>query len=346
MNIRNIIVHEVRKEDGDEKAEILPRHEENEINEHANTLSTELSQLFRKTGLNTGGFLELESEDDPLPHFVGLLTNYFNGEAFSEFANFSNSAAKEFKRKLDESGSSKGGYLWFNHYINNSEHFLSVVLLRKKAGLSISADLTLDEIERIDLDKLHMAARINLTSWLEGSSSRYIAFRIGRDAKDVTSYFSKFIGCQEYTRAKVDTQQLVQVVRKYCAQHGFGEVKSEGVKQFVYEQCLDWLAEEIPVSIDALSVLLDGKFQPSQQNLFLEIAQGDPFFLNNEIPIEKSALRGLTRYSGKNKKMALSFDSDLLNVSVFYNDGNKSLLFTELPDKLIYQMQDKITEAV
>lgn len=344
MSIQNIIVHEVRKEDGDEKAKIVLRIEENEINEHANILSTELSQLFRKTGLNTGGFIEPESKDDPLPHFVQLLTNYFTGEAFPEFVNFSNAATKEFKSKLDESGSSKGGYLWFNHYAYNSEHFLSVVLLRKKAGLSISANLTLDQIERIDLDKLHMAARINLTSWLDGSSSRYIAFRIGRDAKDVTSYFSKFIGCEEYTRAKVDTQHLVEVVKKYCTQHGFDEVKTEGAKQFVYDQCLDWLAEEIPVTIDALSELLDGKFQPTQQNLFLEIAQSDPFFLNNEVPIEKTALRGLTRYSGKSKKMSLSFDSDLLNISVFFDEGNKSLLFTDLPGKLIDQMQDK-TEA-
>lgn len=338
MSIENIIVHEVRKEEENSVADIFTRDEENAIDAHAQDLNDQLTQLFRKTGLNTGRFSIPEADDDPKPHFVTLLETYFNINEFSDFIEFSKAASRDFKRKLDGSSSSKGGYIWFNHYVHNDENFLSIVLLRKKHGLSLSSDLTLDDVEQLDLDRLHMAARINLTAWLSGTSTRYIAFRIGRGAKDVTGYFSTFIGCEEYTRARVDTQNLVAVTKQYCVDNGFDDVKSETVKQFVFDQCVAWLDDDEPILLDSISTMLDTRFAPTQNGKFLEIAQDEPFSLNNEIPIERSALKGLTRYSGKSKKLSLSFDSDLLNVSVFYNQGSGELKIIDLPDKLKQQL--------
>lgn len=345
MSIENIIVHEVRKEEESSVAEILPRDKENAIDAHAQDLNDQLTKLFRKTGLNTGRFTVPETEDDPKPHFVTLLETYFSINEFSDFVAFSQAASRDFKRKLDGSGSSKGGYLWFNHYTHNDENFLSIVLLRKKHGLSLSSELTLDDVEQLDLDKLHMAARINLTAWLDGTSTRYIAFRIGRGAKDVTEYFSTFIGCEEYTRARVDTQNLVAVTKQYCSENGFDDVKSETVKQFVFDQCVSWLDDDEPILLDSISTMLDTRFTPEHSGKFLEIAQDEPFSLNNEIPIERSALKGLTRYSGKSKKLSLSFDSDLLNVSVFYNQGTGELKITDLPDKLKQQLNVENSNA-
>ena len=151
------------------------------------------------------------------------------------------------------------------------------MLLRKKNGLALSNDLTLDEIEQLDLDRLHMAARINLSAWLAGTSMKFIAFRIGQGAKDVTDYFSSFIGCEEYTRAKADTNNLVQVTKKYCSIHQFDDGKSESVRQFVFDRCIDWMNEGEPVLIDRISTLLDESFNPDNSGQFLEIAQSDPF---------------------------------------------------------------------
>ena len=338
MGIENIIIHEIQKEEDQSVAEIFSRNEENEINDHAEDLSDQLSKLFRKTGLNTGKFTIPEDDDDPKPHFVTLLESYFDGEEFSDFVAFSTSAAREFKKNLDQSRASRGGYLWFNHYTYGDENFLTVVLLRKKNGLALSNDLTLDEIEQLDLDRLHMAARINLSAWLAGTSMKFIAFRIGQGAKDVTDYFSSFIGCEEYTRAKADTNNLVQVTKKYCSIHQFQDGKSESVRQFVFDRCLGWMNEGEPVLLDRISSLLDESFNPDESGKFLEIAQSDPFYLSNEIPIEKSALKGLTRYFGRSKKLTISFDSDLLNVSVFYNQETGEMSITDIPGSLKQQL--------
>ncbi|MCC4790463.1 nucleoid-associated protein [Vibrio splendidus] len=340
MNIENIIVHEIQKEDEQSVATLDLRTNENTIDEHALTLSSQLTALFKKTGLNTGQFSQPENEDDPLPHFVTLLNTYYIADAFSDFVAFTQAASREFKRQLDDASSSKGGYLWFNHYTHNEEHFLSVVMLRKKAGLSLKSDLTLDEIEQLDLDKLHMAARINLSAWLNDSSQRYISFRIGKNAKDVTDYFAKFIGCVEYTKAKLDTQNLIAVTSKFCDTHELTAIQTENVKQLVLDTCISWLDNSQPAQLDRLSSILDNSLTLSEDDSgkFLEIAQNEPYCLTNEIPVERAALRGLTRYVGRNRKLSISFDSDLLNVSVFFDAGEKEILITDVPDSLIKQL--------
>lgn len=333
MNIENIIIHEVRKEE-QSVAELILRKEKNAIDDHAQDLSGQLENLFRKTGLNTGRFTTPENKDDPKPHFVSLLESNFNEDLFANFVDFSKAATKEFMRKLNESSTSKGGYLWFNHYKHSEQHFLSIVLLRKKNGLSLSSDLALDGVEQLDLDKLHMAARINISSWLSDSSDRYIAFRIGQGAKGVTEYFSKFIGCEEYTSAQADTQNLGEVIREYCTYHNFSRDKLEAVKCFVFEQCTSCLDNDKPVLLENISTLLDTSFTPDKNGRFLEISQDDPYYLNNEISIERSALKGLTRISGRSKKLSLSFDSDLLGVSIFYNSDTGEIRIQELPQEL------------
>lgn len=340
MTIQNLIVHEVQKEESSE-SEIKFREDENAINNHAESLNSQLANLFKKTGLNTGQFSQPEDEDEPSPHFLTLVSKHYSENSFPDFIAFSQAAAKEFKRHLDASPSSKGGYLWFNHYIHNKENFLSIVLLRKKHGLRLLPSLNLDQIEELDLDKLHMAARINLTAWKSNASNRYIAFRVGRGAKDVTEYFSSFVGCEEYTKAKLDTQNLVNVTKAYCSHHNFSDEKTEDVKQFVSERCLSWLSDETPVQLENLSTLLDSSFDTdgAKSGIFLEIAQSDPYNLSNEIPIEKSALRGLTRFSGRSKKLSLSFDSDLVNKSVFYHAERKTLTIQDLPADLVAQLE-------
>lgn len=338
MGILNIIVHEVQKDDPKSTVTLVCREQENIADQHAETLSGQLSSLFRRTGLNTGGFGQPESDTDPQPHFVVLLKRFFSNGCFNDFLTFSKAAAQHFKRKLETAGGAKGGYLLFNHYTYGDENFLSVVLLRKKQGLSLSADLTLDEIEELDLDKLHMAARINLSAWVSGGSNKYISFRIGKAAKDVTDYFSDFIGCVEYTRAKIDTQNLVAVTKKFCFELGLTDDKTEEIKSFVFDQCIAWLEDGVSVQIDQLSQMLDARLGLQDSGSFLEIAQSDPYLLNNELPIEKSSLRGLKRYIGKDKKLSISFDSDLLNVSIFYDDDDE-LKITKLPDALKQQLK-------
>lgn len=344
MEIKNIIIHEVdRKKASLEGSYIYldTRDDENPIDDHSKHLVTTLSNLFRKTGLSSGCFQEPADEDEDRPKLERLIDKYYDEDGFDDFVGFSKSVARHLKEELGNTKTGKGGYLWLNFYEHNDHDFLSLVILRKKNALQIK-DLSLDEIEEIDLDKLHMAARVNLTQWKANDplTDRYIAFKIGRTTAEVTGYFREFIGCSETIKATKDTNNLVAVTVKYCLNHGFDDNKTENAKREVEEVCLKWLEEGRSVYVDNISNFLDNIYIDKEEDkgAFLEIAQNEPYNLNNQISIDRNALRKLRRYKGFSKKVSISFDSDLLGKTIKFDKSDKSLTFTDLPEDLLEQL--------
>ncbi len=329
MSIENIIVHEVIKDNEPKsKARLVDRQDENPINTHAELLVNQVTGLFRKTGMLTGEFAISNDPKMPLPDFVKLLENYLGDSGFDDFVLFSKAATKIFINRFDDSSSQEAGYLWFNHYTHNKDRFLSVILLRKKKGLVFNSNLDLDEIESIDLDKIHMAARVNLSAWRKGETKKYISFRIGANAKTVTNYFSKFIGCEEYTQSRVDTKVLKEVIREYCTHHEFDASDTEKATQYVVNECTKCLDEERPFLLDKMSEKLDVIFDPLEKGVFLSKAQEEPRSLNNEINPDRRELNAFSRYKGNDKTMSISFDIGLLDREVSYYPESDSAILT------------------
>jgi nucleoid-associated protein len=348
MDIRNIIVHEVDKykseTSGGTFVKVNPREETNPIDEHSINLVSQLSKLFRNTGLSSGNFKQPMDDNDDITDFEKLLKKNYLGQDFPDFVGFTKAAARNFSELLENAGNAKGGYLWFNHYVYDEKTFLSVVLLRKKAALRIK-DLSLDPIEEIDLEKLHMAARINLSDWETNDplKTRYISFRVGRATGNVTDYFSDFIGCQEYTVAKEDTANLIDITASYCKHHKLSKDQTEVAKNEVHDKCRTWIADDKPVYLSNLSVLLDKVFSKEEDDsgVFLSIAQNEPYCLNEEVKIDKGVLGNLVRYRGHNSKMNISFDSNLLDETVIFHKKTGRLEFIEIPEKLLAQLKSR-----
>ncbi|MGD1334221.1 nucleoid-associated protein [Vibrio harveyi] len=340
MEIRNVILHNVIKKENNTKVDLDDRKTENAINESANMLSKGINEKFNSTGLNTGYFAKAENSDDPTPHFESLLSKYFVESKFDDFVAFSVAAARYLQKQLQGAPKAKGGHIWFNHYVHQGQHFLSVVLLRQKSVMRID-ELELAQFDSVDLDKLHMAARINLSKWSDENeqSARYISFKIGKEAKKVTDYFAKFIGCEEFTESRDDTRALVKCVKAYCEHHEFEDDKTEIVKAAVHEQISEWSAENSAVRLDALSTYLDTKYlqEDDEKGWLLAISQGELYGLNNEITPDKTELNRLKRYAGKSKDLSISFSSDLLNKSVFYKKGE--LTIKKIPENLEAQLE-------
>ncbi|WP_346836723.1 nucleoid-associated protein [Microbulbifer sp. SAOS-129_SWC] len=326
MEILNIIVHEVRKETDDSDAQVIPRNAENPVNELTEELSTSLETLFYKTGLMNGGFEEVE-EGAPLPRFVEELQAHFDNEAFPDFVTFTRKAAYFLAEELDRAGGSKGGYLLFYHYRESGKSHLSVVLLRKTAGITLDDSLSLNQIERLDLDKLHMAALINLSDWLGGESEKYISFKKSGTAKDLTDYFSKFIGCSAYTHARLDTRHLISAVHDYCQESGMTASQIEATKQRALDYCNRCLEEGESLWIDKFSAFLDGE----NREKLLAIAQAEKYKLSNEINLDHRTLIRFRRVTITGDGLRLNFDSALLHQEkIVFDPDSGSLLIREL----------------
>lgn len=343
MEIKNIIVHEIKKEQNDENLEIILRPDENPIDELSNELIDSLSSLFGRTGLSFGEFGLQSGTKSRLQERLEELTESSDGvnNLSENFLELSKDATGYLAERL--STQSKGGYLLFYLFEYQDKIYLNIVLLRKTVGLTLDSELSLDQIERLDLDKLHMAGSINLDDWMSGNVSKYICFKKSSRARDVTDYFSTFIGVSEYQSTAKDTQNLIDAVVKYCRQNNFSAERVEETRQSALTYCNEKHQNEEPVILESFSAFIDGE-NPSA---FLELAQGDEFGLTNEIFLEKRVLNKFVRIKIKKSSINLTFETGLLQTNDFnYNKEDRSLTVTinDLNDATVHEIEASLNE--
>ncbi|MDP1007616.1 nucleoid-associated protein, partial [Klebsiella pneumoniae] len=66
-------------------------------------------------------------------------------------------------------------------------------------------------VNRLDLDHIRLAARINISEWQNNPNSKqYISYLKGKQGRRLNDYFRDFIGCQEGIDAPSETRTLLK----------------------------------------------------------------------------------------------------------------------------------------
>ncbi|MCW8831803.1 MAG: nucleoid-associated protein, partial [Colwellia sp.] len=181
MTIKHFIVHQVTKAGSPKKLIVKTRKNENPIEGLSEGVVDKLVKLFNETGLSSGSFAHDQNPDELPPRFAEMLAASFNGTAYDDFILLTDKLTKLFAYShLEKAANATGGYLVFYHSVRSETHFLSIVLLNMTTGMTLNESLDFNESQRLDLEHLHLAARINLTEWTKGKQLRYLAFKLGK----------------------------------------------------------------------------------------------------------------------------------------------------------------------
>lgn len=335
--IHNFIVHQIIR-DSSRNAFLKARPKENKVDELTYTVAKNLLNLFNKTGLQTGAFhqeLGKPQFEQTLSKYCGFVDEKF---IFSNFRQMTVDLARILEGKMNKGGGkvAKPLYVVFFYHTTNETSYLSVITLLETQGFTLK-DLSFSTVDRLDLDKLHLAARIRLNDWQdEMLKDRYISFRIGSNS-EMRDYFQEFIGCIEFTAARIETKSLVDAI-KHCCEALFpgDEGKANQLQELASIFCKDNKDIDGKISLIALGKHLF----PENDDYLLEIAQSDKYKLSERVSIDNKSLTGLTRFSGRTKKMSISFDADLMeSKKVVYNNG--VLTFHEIPKELRESLDKK-----
>ncbi|MGF6708788.1 nucleoid-associated protein YejK [Pseudomonas frederiksbergensis] len=65
---------------------------------------------------------------------------------------------------MEESNLSTGGHILFAHYIQGMTDYLSIVMIHHSDAVTVGEDLNVIRIQRLDMDSIFLAARINLSA--------------------------------------------------------------------------------------------------------------------------------------------------------------------------------------
>ncbi|MCA2016121.1 nucleoid-associated protein [Vibrio tritonius] len=338
MAIKNVILHEItRNNDGDPIIKNL-RDEENSTEGLGNKLTEQLIELFSQSTLNIGEF-GVDGDATLEPAFEQQLKRLQSHE--TNFVETTKAMAERFADIISEPKlqSVKGGILAFYKYEYRENTLLAITILNRIDGINASKNLDLSSATIIDLNRLHLGASINLTEWEEGLSSRYIKFKTGRSV-EMRDYFESFIGCQrDKQAASRETTALKSAIKSYSSELGLDSDATQSKLDCAHS----FIQEQQKAGNEVLLTHIANAVFPDSTDDFLVIARNDEHQLSEQIAISSAELKRYVRLSGRGKGISISFDNDLLGKTVEYEDGQ--LIFSEIPETLKQSILDLQREA-
>lgn len=334
MEILNAILHEVRKAKNSANVSTRLRPTELEVADDKNLaeLILRLNELFTiRSGRAYGEFSEHSA-------FRANLDNFLNGDDGDDgppsFVDWSHVAIDYLVNQLRSSQLATGGHMLFCRYRLDGEHYLFAVMLKNTSGVSIDEDLNLLSVSHIDLEKLHLAARINLERYPEQDAERYIAFVKGKHNRDVMSYFLSFLSVDldSLEDAGRNTQDLVATIKTFASQ--YEEDQQKEIWDNAHNYCVTLSAANQPIDITVLS----NHLTPTAPDAFTQFVGEGDYLAQNDFLLDQAKLKALTRVKGGHQGLSISFPRDLLGTLVRFERNPDRLVIDPIPANIKSQL--------
>ncbi|MEZ9182977.1 nucleoid-associated protein [Vibrio splendidus] len=333
MELLNIIFHKVLTQQHKTPVDIKPREEELALPDvRANNLvDAVLASYDKESSLAYAGFVT-----DSL--FPTKLDKFLKNE--TSFYDFSCELLNQLRNEMVKVPASTGGYLTIANYESDNEQKLLLLLLKDKEGIGISNSLELEEVHTLNLDKLHVAATINITGW-KNSKDRYISFLKGRAREqEVVGYFKSLVNIDEamYTDPAKHTKDLVNVIRNFCDEK-LASNECGDAKKRVHAFSLDKAENDQSITLDEIANLIC----PASPQDFIDYIKEKKLEIPGEfIPIEKR-LQTLIRYrvKGETTDYTLSFEHSAIEDKKIWLNSDDHLVIGDIPAWLKKQVPHK-----
>ena len=188
MPIRNCIIHCFEKSAEEASTQLYLR---DCVLPESNVVSRMVSDFHKRCddSAKAWGFFRSDQNTYPLSRW---LQEYVDGDI--DFAGFSQASIHRLSNLLSKSKPFQQGHLLVAHCSLGMTEYLYIAVLQLRNGFAVTRELEVIPSLQLDLYRLRMAARINLSLWeTNGKSAPYISF-IDRQSQVP---FAEFIGCEE-----------------------------------------------------------------------------------------------------------------------------------------------------
>ncbi|MGF1720233.1 nucleoid-associated protein YejK [Vibrio kyushuensis] len=327
LQLSNVILHQLSKNDQDELIVNFRSHslENDGSTEH---LVAELHRVFNaKAGKGFGSF-KSDSE------FQSWLQELRQGD--KNFYDFSQLSANRLKQELAKYPFADEGILVIAEYQSLATDYLFVALLPSIQSLKVTEGLEISATDYLDINKMDIVARIDLSSYeTDKESNRYLAYIKGRVGRKVADFFLDFLQAEVGLDTKQQNQVLMQAVQDFCSDSKLEKEEATNYKKQVYDYCNETIKSGDEVQVRELS----GELPQSQEGTsFLDYTKEQGYELEESFPADRSTMRKLTKYVGAGGGLNVSFDSLLLGERIFYDPETDTLTIKGTPPNLRDQL--------
>ncbi|MGC6407497.1 nucleoid-associated protein YejK [Bisgaard Taxon 45] len=332
INVNEIVLHQITKSMEDERVKLhtVLRDRLLAISPEVEQMMLQLHQAYQSKSKAYAVF-----NDDSV--FAQDLNRFL--EQSCDFLEFSQKATTLLANELSQYPFADEGTLVLCHYNFLATDYLFIALLDSRASMLVDEQLEIHRTKYLDISQFDIAARLNLTELaLDAKSDRYLTFVKGRVGRKIGDFFMDFLGAAEGLNPQVQNQCLLQAVSDYCAQADLSKAQSQAVKKQVFEYCKGQMSGGEEIELTELSATMP----TLNEQDFVGFATEQDYGLAERIPPVRSALKTLTKFSGSGKGVTLSFDADLLNQRIFWDESTDTLTIQGLPPNLRDQLQRQL----
>jgi nucleoid-associated protein len=289
---------------------------------------------------------ESSNSDIQVARFVDLMESYFNDK--QSFYNFSIQAANSLKNEIEKYDLEESGYLIVCHYEYMGGRFLLVAVIPVSEHYSVDGELNISADQHLDINKLQLAARIDLFDYQKNASgNRYISFIKGRAGRKVSDFFLDFLGCEEGLNSKEQTQTLVQAVEDYVSVNQLDPSEKQQTRKELLSYCKEQKSSSQDVSIQEIGKVIGHTTTDSagESQDFYQFCQQQSYPIEESFPHDQTVVNKITKYSGYGNGISLSFERSHFGQDVVYNPHNDSIIIYKVPPNLKEQLQTLLATA-
>lgn len=334
ITVKQIILHQLVK--SNEEAEDSPqltavlREQLLAITPEVEQMMLQLHQGYQNKAKGYGIFQESSI-------FAQSLNRLLENEL--DFLPFSHESTHLLINELSKYNFADNGTLVLCQYNFLATDYLFIALLDSRISMLVNEQLEIQRTEYLDITQFDIAARINLTDLqLNANSNRYLTFIKGRVGRKIADFFMDFLGAEEGLNPQVQNQCLLQAVDDYCVQGELNREQTQAVKKQVFEYCKGQLNSGEEIELAELS----NELPTLNQQPFMAFTQEQNYGLEENIPPVRTALKSLTKFSGSGKGVTISFDDELIDQRIIWDEAADTLTIKGLPPNLRDQLQRRL----
>lgn len=335
MVIHELVVHLIEKQVDSGPSHLSLSHETISSSAMLEMFVDELNKIYNSKATKAfGSFIKPEAgSEETVDTMYNLLTRYT--EKQSTFIDYSQQSMGLLKDSIDQASKATGGYVVFVHYSIFGSDFMLIAMLNKVPGVSVNNKLEINNIDYLDINKLHLAARIDITQWQdEPDSGRYISMIRTKESHKLSEYFRQFIGSDEIIDSKKETSELFTAVSQFCDNKLDSDEKKSLFKQKAAEFCIDQADKGQNVVLkDFSTYVTEGEVDD-----FMNYVKSEQFELAKEISPNKSVIRRFNKLSGRNAVLSITINEEALGGAVIFDAEQETLTITDVPATLKAQL--------
>lgn len=268
--------------------------------------------------------------------FADHLTRYLQQD--TAFDSLSKDTLQLFQAELEKYEFEETGYLLLIDYEFVGSRYFLVGVVNLTEHFSIDSEFGIQRNRHLDINKIQLAARIDVSTLLHSDDKqKAISFIKGRAGRQVNDFFMDLLGCTETINAKKQSKELVGAIDDFMASESLAPQEKSETRERVFEYC----SEKITAGEDADLVELNDALSHITSNEFSDFLQNQDYGFDEKVTLDKTTVRKLVKLSGSGGGVSVSFDRTLLGDRVNYNPSTDTLTIKGLPASLKGHLLDE-----